>query len=583
MKLLKTILCCGALLNVTVHSAEDRESLRYDWPLFVYNFGGLEKYSIDDQVSLLQRHGYAGMAVDVGNPAKLAELERYHEAAGKADNFKIHTAFYRFNYNEKEGFSPNWNQVIDRLAGTGTDLWLISGVKQSGLTPELLEKEMRELVDYAASKSVKVTLYPHSKNVVSTAEEALVYVEKINRPNFNLAVHTCHEIRAGHADRIEEVLEKVKNHLGYVTIAGSDNIPNGVSGSEWEYSTLKPLYRGNFDLTRVLKKLRGLDYRGSIGFINHRITEAPDTYLPLSKSTYDKWIAQLNASPLQPFDAPDQCVWHAPSRTWFVSNLGGGISLAKDAYGWITRLDEKGNVIEPFWIGLAERMHAPSGMVATDSHLYVCDREGVYQIDITNKKISNFYPIPEGKFINDVAIAANGDLYVSDFFANRIYRLPQESRAAEVWLETDRLEAPDGLYIEDGRLIVGSWGVLSEPGTFKTSKKGDLLSIDLKTKGIEVLSKEAGNLEGITKAGDYYYVTDWADGKLLKIHSETGKITELLNGLRNPTDPGYAKELGVLAFPQHTGDQVLFIQVSATTGEFTRQNSESRTTPASKP
>ena len=33
------------------------------------------------------------------------------------------------------------------------------------------------------------------------------------------------------------------------------------------------------------------------------------------------------------YDAPDQAVWHAPSKTWFVSNLGGGISLERDNYG----------------------------------------------------------------------------------------------------------------------------------------------------------------------------------------------------------------------------------------------------------
>ena len=563
---LLTSLCVCTLLAGAIYAAESRPALRYDWPLFVYNFGGLDKYPIEEQVTMLQRHGYAGMAIDIATAAKLAEFDRYRAAANKANDFKIYAAFYRFNFDAKAGFSRDWIHVVDRLAATGTDLWLITGQKQDGLTPELLEKEIRALVDYAASKSLKVTLYPHSKNIIATAEEALVYVKKINRTNFDLAVHTCHEIRAGNADRIEEVLEKVKAHLGYVTIAGADNIPNlTTTGSEWEYSTLKPLYRGNFDLTRVLKKLRSLDYRGSIGFINHRISEAPDTYLPLSKSTYDRWIRNLNALPSQPFDAPDQCVWHAPSRTWFVSNLGGGISMDKDGYGWITRLDENGKVIEPFWIGLAERMHAPSGMVATDRHLYVCDREGVHQIDIAERKIANFYPIPEGKFLNDIALADNGDLYVSDFFANRIYRLPQKTRVPEVWLETDRLEAPDGLYIDSGKLIVGSWGVLSEPGTFNTSKKGDLLKIDLKTKKIEVLSREAGNLEGITKAGDFYYVTDWAAGKLLKVHAETGKVTELLTGLQNPTDPGYARELGVLAFGQHTGNQVLLIKLDTVT------------------
>jgi hypothetical protein len=355
--------------------------------------------------------------------------------------------------------------------------------KKAGLTPELLEKEIRSVVEYAASKSLKVTLYPHSKNIIATAEEALVYVKKINSPNLDLAVHTCHEILAGNGGRIEEVLENVKNYLGYVTIAGADNIPNQTTTSgDWDASTLMPLYRGNFDITRVLKKLRSLNYKGSIGFINHRITEAPSTYLQLSKLTYDKWIQDLNASPTAPFDAPDQCTWHAKSKTWLVSNLGGGISLEKDAYGWITRLDETGKIINPFWIGQNDTMHAPSGMIATEDFLYVCNREGVHQIDIAKQKIINFYPILEGKFLNDIAIAKNGDLYVSDFFANRIYRLAKKSRIAEVWLETDRLEAPDGLYIDGDNLIVASWGILNEPGTFNTFKKGDLLKIDLNTK-----------------------------------------------------------------------------------------------------
>ncbi|MGL5111954.1 MAG: TIM barrel protein, partial [Flavobacterium sp.] len=480
-------------------------------------------------------------------------------------NFKIYAAFYRFSFDEKEGFKKDWTQAVDKLTGTGTDLWLITGEKKVGLTPELLENEMKALVDYAAKKSLKVTLYPHSKNMITTAEEALVYVKKVNRSNFDLAVHTCHEIRGGNANRIEEVLEKVKDYLGYVTIAGADNIPNlSTNGGEWETSTLKPLYRGNFDLTRVLKKLRSLDYKGSIGFINHRIIETPDSYLPLSKSTYDKWIQDLNALPSQPFDAPDQCTWHAPSKSWFVSNLGGGISLEKDSYGWISRLDEKGNVVDPFWIGLNERMHAPSGMIANEKYLFVCDRDGVHQIDISQQKITNFYPIPQGKFINDIALAENGDLYISDFFANRIYRLPQKSRIAEVWLETDRLETPDGLYMDGNKLIVASWGVLSEPGTFNTSKKGDLLKIDLNTKKIEVIAKEVGNLEGITKAGNNYYITDWAAGKLLKVQAESGVVTELLSGLKNPTDPGYAKELGILSFPQHTGSQVLFMNLETT-------------------
>lgn len=560
----KYVALVAVLLCLTARGGETRDVARYDWPLFIYNFGELDRYSVEEQVVMLHGYGYDGMTVSVEKAERLGDFNRYVAAAEKFDDFKIYSAFYRFNFDEETGFVNDWMPVVDRLAETGTDLWLIFGKNRDAFTPEVVERQIRQVVEYAAEKNVKVTLYPHSRDVIPTAEEALVYVEKINLPNLDLAVHTCHEIRAGNVDRIEEVLEKVKDHLGYVTIAGADNVPNVTTSSkEWEGSTLMPLYRGNFDVTRVLKKLRSLDYQGSIGFINHAIKEAPEFYVPLSKSTYDGWLGDLNNAPATPFDAPDQCVWHAPSRTWFVSNLGGGISLEKDGYGWISRLDETGAVIDSVWVGLTENMHAPSGMVATDDVLYVCDRHGVHKINIDQRKISDFYPISGGEFINDIALAENGDLYVSDFFANRIYRLPQDTRVAEVWLASDRLEAPDGLYIDDGELIVASWGVLSEPGTFNTSKSGDVLKIDLKTKEIRPLSKEAGNLEGITKAGDCYYITDWASGKLLKVHAGTGAVTDLITGLRNPTDPDYAKELGVLAFPQHNGNQVLLIRLDS--------------------
>lgn len=261
------------------------------------------------------------------------------------------------------------------------------------------------------------------------------------------------------------------------------------------------------------------------------------------------------------YDAPDQVIWHAPSKTWFVSNLGGGISLDKDSYGWISRTDEKGNIISPVWIGKEEGMHAPTGMTITDEFLYVVDRDGVYEIDIVNQKIAAFYPIPDGKFLNDIARASNGDLYVSDFFGNKIYIIPVGSKKPEVWLESNRLEAPDGLYMEQNSLIVASWGVLSEPGTFNTSKSGDLLNIDLKTKKISPLIKEVGNLEGIAKVGHCYFITDWASGKLLKVDPIEKTVVDFISGLRNPTDPYYSKELQILAFPQHGTNQVLFINI----------------------
>ncbi len=260
------------------------------------------------------------------------------------------------------------------------------------------------------------------------------------------------------------------------------------------------------------------------------------------------------------YDAPDQVLWHAKSKTWFVSNLGGGISLQKDGYGWITRLDQSGEVLDAQWI---KGLDAPSGMISTDEKLFVCDRAGVYQIDIAQGKIEAEFPLLEGEFINDVCISKEGDLYVSDFFANKIYRIPATTRQPEVFLELD--ESPDGLYMDQDTLVVVTWGVLSDKATFETSRMGKVLLVDLETKELRPLLNdpvEIGNLEGITKAGDgAYYVTDWMNGTLLKITS--AGVETVLSGLKNPTDPDYSPELNVVAFPEHNGNRVIFYHVGA--------------------
>lgn len=259
------------------------------------------------------------------------------------------------------------------------------------------------------------------------------------------------------------------------------------------------------------------------------------------------------------FDAPDQVVWHAPTKTWFVSNLGGGISLKKDNYGWITRLDQSGKVITPQWV--KEGLHAPSGMVCTTNKLYVCDRGKVLSINIETAKIEKEFILKDSEFVNDIALADNGDLYVSDFWANRIYRIVPSSGKSEVFMDIPN--SPDGLYFDNNHLIIATWGKVTDRATFATSKKGNMLSVDLKTKKVTPIVKgveEIGNLEGITSTGKgTYYVTDWASGKLLRVNKNG--VTEMVTGLKNPTDPGYAQELNILAFPEHTGNRVLFMHV----------------------
>lgn len=259
------------------------------------------------------------------------------------------------------------------------------------------------------------------------------------------------------------------------------------------------------------------------------------------------------------FDAPDQVVWHEGSKSWYVSNLGGGVSFARDGYGWITKLDKNGKTIDSNWV---KGLDAPSGMVTFDNKLFVCDRIGVLEIDIKKAKVTNTYPVPGAEMINDIAIAANGDIYVSDFFGDKIYKLPAKTRKAVKFLDIP--DSPDGLLVDKDQLLIVTWGKITDRSTFATSHLGNLLTVDLKTKAVKPFLnnvKYMGNLEGITKAGDSYYITDWMAGKLLRVTKKNG-VEEVLSGLKNPTDLDYAFSLKTLAFPEHGDNRVYMLKLA---------------------
>jgi len=85
---------------------------------------------------------------------------------------------------------------------------------------------------------------------------------------------------------------------------------------------------------------------------------------------------------------------------------------------------------------------------------------------------------PDGKGFNDVAVAPNGDVYVSDTYANRIFRLRHGATVLETVLDADsRLNSPNGLTVDDsGRYLFIAQGLT--PFRVRLSD-GDVTLIDL--------------------------------------------------------------------------------------------------------
>lgn len=248
---------------------------------------------------------------------------------------------------------------------------------------------------------------------------------------------------------------------------------------------------------------------------------------------------------MQVLDAPENAYWHADSQSWFVSNLGGGLSLEKDGYGWVARFDSSGRIVSPRWV---DKLDAPTGMAAHNGRLFVADRGRVHEVDIESGKVARVINLPDSEFVNDVAITSGGRVFVSDTAKNRIYEVADGQ--AVVWLESEALQSPNGLWVHGDSIVVAAWGPMTDLATFATKHAGTLLRVDIKTKTIEPVGsgEPIANFDGVVAVGNTYYATDWTGGRLLRI-TEQGVVSVVMSGFQQLADLGFDPERNVLGLP----------------------------------
>ncbi len=255
------------------------------------------------------------------------------------------------------------------------------------------------------------------------------------------------------------------------------------------------------------------------------------------------------------FEQPESVIYDQKRQLLYVSNVNGD-PIEADGSGYISQLSLKGELINQHWL---DGLNAPKGMILVDDILYVADINELVEIDIKNNKIQQRYLAGNAKFFNDVTADAAGNIYVSDMLTNTIHCLC--SGEFSVWLQDERLEAPNGLFVEGSELIVGSWGNMTDG--FATAIAGHLKTINIASKTLESLGDKspAGNLDGLEADGnDNYYVTDWMMGKLLHI-TPSGITTTLLSLEQGSADHTVLADQGLIIIPMMLSGNVIAYQI----------------------
>jgi hypothetical protein len=204
---------------------------------------------------------------------------------------------------------------------------------------------------------------------------------------------------------------------------------------------------------------------------------------------------------------PESAVPDATGRFLYVSNVAGE-GDAIDGNGFIARLGLDGKVLEREW---ARGLDAPKGLALAHGRLFVSDVTRLVEIDTATGAVVARHDAPGSKFLNDVALAPDGAVLVSDSGSARIHAW-RDGRM-DTWLAHESFGAINGLLPERDRLVV-------------TTMRGKLLAVDWDTRAITELAGDLGNADGVVALGrGAYLVGEWP-GRLFHVHAD-GTATTL--------------------------------------------------------
>jgi sugar lactone lactonase YvrE len=239
---------------------------------------------------------------------------------------------------------------------------------------------------------------------------------------------------------------------------------------------------------------------------------------------------------LKGLEQPESVVQDPATGALYVSNIAGAI-MQKDGNGFIAKLKPDGTIATRQWV---KGLNAPTGLALHERSLYVADVDELVEINAASGEIVKRYPAKGATFLNDVAAAEDGTIYASDTPMNTIWRL--KDGAFEPWFANDTLNGPNGLLVQDGKLVVAAFGKL--PGEGQKPELGGLYAVDIEKQSITKLgaSEAIGNLDGLQAlAPGSYLVTDWAAGGLIRVDAK-GKAERVLKLGKGSADFIYLPE-----------------------------------------
>ncbi len=239
---------------------------------------------------------------------------------------------------------------------------------------------------------------------------------------------------------------------------------------------------------------------------------------------------------------PESAVYDPGTDAYYVSNYDGYNPSRGAGLQAISKLTPDGRVAALQWVS---GLNNPTGLAVRKNLLYAVERPGIAVIDILSAKVVSRIAVPGAAFLNDIALAENGDLFVSDSRRGSIFRISGEK--ADEWLTAPAIAAANGVFVLKGKLIIG------------TNGDGCLKAVDLETKAVSTLvNLGQGIIDGIAADAAGNLLVSHNEGRLFRVSPE-GRAETILDTTSvrmNMADFAYEPGRKMIVFPTFTESRV---------------------------
>ncbi len=257
------------------------------------------------------------------------------------------------------------------------------------------------------------------------------------------------------------------------------------------------------------------------------------------------------------FAHPESVLYDAAGDRYLVSNINGSPD-AVDGNGYISELSPDGAIRTPKLIegGVKDvKLDGPKGLVIVGKELWVSDISQVRKFDLKTLAPKGDIKLPETTFANDIALAPDGKVYVSDssvratekgFESNGGDQLLVIDKAGKVKVlaKSKDLSGPNGLAFGPKGLLVNS---LMSNEVFGIGPKGEK---------VDIVKMPNGGLDGLLVVGDTLICSSWGASAVYRGKLGGTVYEPIIQNVKGPADIGWDSKRSRVLVPRFMDDLV---------------------------